>query len=226
MNTASKQRLRWYQYSLRSLFVVMVLVAIGGKWFAVKRQQVERQRAAVNAIDQIGGYIGYDYQFDASRRPIRNAVPPGPVWVRDLLGDDFFAQAEYLVLYDCRTVTDAELARLVDLPQLRVLHLNRTQFTGAGLEHLRELTQLKELSFHGVKVTDAELEHLKCLTQLEELSLDDTKVTDIGLEHLQSLTCLKSLNLGNAKVTDVGVKRLQQALPVCRITRHTSEALP
>ncbi len=52
--TTPKHRLRWYQYSLRSLFVLTVLVAIAGSWFAVKKQQVEKQRAAVRAIEKLG----------------------------------------------------------------------------------------------------------------------------------------------------------------------------
>ena len=54
MNAVPKHRLCWYQYSLRSLFVLTVLVAIGGSWFAVKRQQKERERAAVNWVEEKG----------------------------------------------------------------------------------------------------------------------------------------------------------------------------
>jgi hypothetical protein len=50
MNATPKTRLRWYQYSIRSLLVLMVLVACLGSWFAVKKQQVERQRAAAEHL--------------------------------------------------------------------------------------------------------------------------------------------------------------------------------
>ena len=52
MNTTPRPRMKWYQYSLRSLFVLTVLVAIAGSWFAVKKQQKERERAAVPAFQK------------------------------------------------------------------------------------------------------------------------------------------------------------------------------
>ena len=37
-------KLRWYQYSLRSLFVFMTLCAVACSWFAVKKRQADEQR--------------------------------------------------------------------------------------------------------------------------------------------------------------------------------------
>src|SRR5512140_3443850 len=91
MTTPSKHRLRWYQYSLRSMFVLTVLVAIAGSWFAVKRQQKERERAAVKWIRDSWGSVNYAWELDAGLRPIPTAGPPGPAWLRAWLGDDFFA---------------------------------------------------------------------------------------------------------------------------------------
>jgi hypothetical protein len=245
MSTTPKHRLRWYQYSLRSLFVLTVLVAIGGSWFAVKKQQVERERAAVRAIEELGGcYVGYNYQYDASGVPIPNAKPPGPAWLRAWLGDDFFAQVVTLVWEpEGGQAVHAGFEHLEALKQLRTLHLISTRVTDTGLEHIKGLTKLKSLWLLERNVTDVGLERLKGLTQLEDLNLNGTQVTDVGLGHLQGLTQLTTLRLCGTKITDAGlahlsgltqlkllvlystkvtnegVKRLRQALPNCKIER-------
>jgi hypothetical protein len=197
MTTTAKRRLRWYQYSLRSLFVLTVLVAIAGSWFAVKRQQVERQREAVKAIRELGGWEEYDYQHpqpDPLILPTKNAQPPGPAWLRSWLGDDFFAHVTVVCLNDTKA-EDAALACLNDVPHLQMLELTETQVTDAGLKQLQGLGRL------------------------QRLGLGQTQVTDAGLEHLKGLTRLESLGLIGTKVTDEGVKKLQEALPNCQIVR-------
>jgi hypothetical protein len=239
MNTTPKHRLRWYQYSLGSLFVLTVLVAIGGSWFAVKRQQVERQRAAVRWVEEMRGRTRYDW---VKTRGNLNAQPPGPAWLRAWLGDDFFAHIVFVEVHG-ESVTDADLERLKGLRQLETLHLWKAQVTDAGLEHLkglprlkslvlswtkvtdagledlRGLTQLEYVVLLGTKVTDAGLEHLRGLTQLQVLVLDYTQVTDAGLERLNGLSQLQTLWLKNTKVIHEGVKKLQEALPNCKIER-------
>jgi len=39
-------KLRWYQYSLRSLMLLVLLAAIFMSWFAVKIKQANQQREA------------------------------------------------------------------------------------------------------------------------------------------------------------------------------------
>jgi hypothetical protein len=58
-----KRKRRWFQFSLRSLLIVMLLVGIYLRWTVVK---VERQSEAVKAILDDGGSVTYDYQIDPS----------------------------------------------------------------------------------------------------------------------------------------------------------------
>jgi hypothetical protein len=172
MAPTPKHRLRWYQYSLRSLFVLTVLVAIAGSWYAWKRQQVERQRAVVKLVEELGGEVEYDYQRSSLGTFIPNAEPPGPAWLRSLLGDDFFANVTGVVGLTYTEISDAKseyfLERLKGSPQLKELSLGGTQVTDAVLEHLKRLPQLKTLNLGGAQVTDAGIELLKGLPQLKE----------------------------------------------------------
>jgi Leucine Rich Repeat (LRR) protein len=85
--------------------------------------------------------------------------------------------------------------------------------TDADLARLRSLPQLKRLYLSGTQITDADLATLSGLSQLRELALIDTAVTDAGLEHLKGLHALKQLSLRHTRVTEQGIKRLRSALP-------------
>jgi len=49
-----EHKLRWYQYSLRSLFVLMILVAIACSWYATEMQKAAKRRAAIEEIIKLG----------------------------------------------------------------------------------------------------------------------------------------------------------------------------
>ena len=242
MNETRKPRLRWYQFTLRSLCLVMFLACIGMSWVSVKMQQARRQKGMVEAIETLGGSVGYDYDFDSSDKRISRAQVPGPHWLRNLLGDDVFRNVTLVNLYDTQ-VKDADLGQLEGLTQVRLLMLHNTQVTDAGLEHLGQLAHLHGLALDNTQVTDAGVERLGKMTQLHGLSLARTHVTDVGLGHLKGLTQLTGLSfhhtqitdaglellteltrlqeiwLSGTQVTDDGVKKLQRALPTCKIYR-------
>jgi Leucine-rich repeat (LRR) protein len=102
--------------------------------------------------------------------------------------------------------TDAGLAHLADLPSLRVLFLGRTAVSDAGMQHVGKLTGLLFLHLSGTKVTDRGLEHLAGLVNLVGLTLPDSTVGDDGLRCLEDLTELRVL--GWDGMTDAGLRHL------------------
>ncbi len=183
-------RLR-FQYSLLSLLVLAVAVALPFAWLATEMKAAKKQREAIQVIENEGGSVVYDYPGG-----FRGAggVPPQPAWLRKLLGDDVVVSVTSAGLGPFRT-TDFEI------------------------EQLKPLTELQSLDAFETRVTDAGLPYLERLTKLQELNLGGTKVTDAGLQHLKGLTKLNFLNLWHTNVTDYGVEKLQQALPNCEIYR-------
>ncbi len=69
--------------------------------------------------------------------------------------------------------------------QVLWLSLSSPYVTDAGVAHLKGLANLRQLYLFGTKVSDAGLEHLKGLTNLRRLDLYRTKVTDEGVKKLQ-----------------------------------------
>jgi hypothetical protein len=155
---------RWYQYSLRTLLVLVTLFAVACSWFAVKMEQARRQREVVEAIRRSSGSVFYDYEkilyedtIHKSGSPIWPSEPPSPAWLRSIVGIDFFHNVTTAFVF-----YDNGLDRLEDLPRLRALYLE-----GAG-------------------ITDRSIDQLKRLPRLERLYLSDTKITDAAVNDLQN----------------------------------------
>jgi hypothetical protein len=154
-------RLR-FQFSIRALLLLALVVAIPFSWLATEMKEARAQHDVVVWIEKAGGTVHYDYQLDPSGDEIPGAKPPGPAWLRKMLGDDL----------------------LVDLRQV---HLSSSEVSDDDLKRLEALARLQRLDVDYTKVADAGLEHLQGLRQLKYLELSETKVTDAGVKRLQQI---------------------------------------
>jgi Leucine rich repeat/Leucine Rich repeat len=237
-----KRKRRWFQFSLRTLFVFTLVCAIPCAWLGRKIERKRQERQVAEAIVKLRGRVFYDCEigeWDVNGQ-VRVEGPRGPAWLRKLLGEYFFSDVELVNLDDVQdadaalvnasrlaqvqwisldnsNVTDTMLTRLNGLPQLRTLSLRNTKITDAGLANLKRLSHLTELTLVSTEITDGGLVHLKGLANLQRLDLDETNVSDAGLEDLKGLTKLRYLWLANTQVTDAGVDDLQTMLAKCKI---------
>ena len=62
----SKPRRRWFQYSLRTLLVLVTVLCVFCVWLGLVSERARKQREAVAAIEAMGGVVYYDYQVDSS----------------------------------------------------------------------------------------------------------------------------------------------------------------
>jgi hypothetical protein len=205
-----------FQFSLRSLFVLTITVAIPFSWLAVEEKRATEQREVVKEIDRLGGNVYYSYY------PNSIPIPPEPMWLQRLLGEEFFVDVIWVELHDTG-MTDNGLEHIKALSQLQELRLNNTKVTDKGLEHIKAWTQLQALSLNNTKVTDKGLECLKGLTQLRWVSLAHTKVTDKGLERLRALSQLHTLLLAKTKVTDRGSDNLKTLTQLQQLSLENTE---
>ncbi len=212
-----------FQFSLRSLLVLVMVVAIPCSWLATEMKAARRQKETVKGIA-----VAHDWETDADGDPLPNAQPADPMLLREVFGNEFFdevvaasirddAQMErvkglsrLLAIMSETQVTDAGLQHLEGLSQLRVLNLVNSKIADEGLQHLERLSQLKELHLSGPEITNVGLQHLEGLCRLQELALLGTKVTDEGLQHLEGLHQLRRLALDRTKITDVGLRHLER----------------
>ena len=113
----ANRRRKWFQFSLRTAFVVLTAFAI---WLGVLMNRAREQRMEDNKIEAIGG--------DIVLAPIRIDDPQGrfPLQVKaklklaPVLGYDYFAEVEGGFFERDPLPTDPELLELV--PDLKRLH--------------------------------------------------------------------------------------------------------
>lgn len=177
---------RWFQIRIRTLLLMVVGLSV---WLAIVNSQANRQRRAVARIKAAGGLVGYDYEVDANfNRRTDNPAPPGPDWLRNVIGVDYFST---VIFVSFPTATDQSLAAVTDLPNLRGL----------------ELTD-------DIKLTDAELACVNNLPKLEALYIDGcSNVSDKSIKHLQGSKHLTMLIALQTSISLDGMRELTQSNP-------------
>jgi hypothetical protein len=182
-----------FQFRLRSLLVLTLIVAVPCAYCSRKLERKRREREVLKTVSDCGADVVFDYQSD--KRGGVQAEPPGPKWLREILGDDFFGEATFCF---ARIIEDVEAERLTNA--------------------LKELPYLEEVEVEMCGMdTDATLAKLAELTQIKDLHLSSAmRLTDAGLMHLKRLTGLRRLSMAG-EFSDAAIRELQKALPNCRI---------
>ena len=146
-NERVKTRRRRCQFTLRSLLLVVLVFSLMMSWVAVRMERGRRQKEAVERIAGLGGVIGYDYQVEdyfafatvdgELVMPIMDfkAQPPGPRWLRDLLGIHTLTSVKYIVLAG-EQIDNDKMTPLGDLKSCEYIQLHDTRVTPEGVKKL------------------------------------------------------------------------------------------
>lgn len=127
-----------------SLSTLVMLIAIAAVVVLVDRARL--QRAAVNRVHDLGGWYMYEHLLEEP------AEPPGPGWLREISGDEYFLKVVGVSLSDTR-VGDDDLALLAGLPGLKHLWLDNTSISDRSLRYIGWLPHLEELSIRGCRIS-------------------------------------------------------------------------
>lgn len=205
---------RRLQFGLRTL---LVLVTVFGVWFGIYMHRVRRQKDAVQAIREFGGWVHYDFQ-ELPKKPLEfdpRAKPWIPEWLLSPFGEDFFFNvAEVNLVYETDSgkrkencnLTNGALSQLNAFPELRQLCLKETQATDDDLRIVGTLKSLKRLYFWDAKhITDAGVSHLSGLRNLENVHLSFSQISDDGLHILSKLPAIQHISVQGGKFTDRGL---------------------
>jgi hypothetical protein len=165
---------RWrFQFSIRSLLVLTIAIALPCSWFGARVQEEKREREAAAEIENSGADVTW-------------SGPTLPAWLRGLLGDAFDKSVLSVDIPDI-IVSESDLEAIKRLSEVHELDLRNTRVTDADLVQFNGLNHLEELSLDRTEVTDAGLEKLKGLNHLKSLDLGNTGVTDEGVKKLQQV---------------------------------------
>jgi Leucine-rich repeat (LRR) protein len=124
-----------------------------------------------------------------------------------------------------RTFTDEDIEKIASPEKIEVLVLRghmcygSNQVTDAGIAHLPRLKNLRVLMAGGLGLTDRSLEAIGQLTSLEELALDSNRLAGKELGRLAGLKKLRRLTLD---FNSLDRKALQDFLPALPNLTHLS----
>ncbi len=165
--TTPKPRRRWLQFSLRTLMVVVLLVALPLGWIGILLERSREQERVLGHFRK--------YEPIASSRY-------GYVVTLGFSGNPYVAGLRSVPIAG---PNDADMVHLKGFKKLECLSLGGSDVTDAGLRDIGELTSLKALSLYDTRISDSGLNHLKKLTNLKVLNVGKTGVTSDGVASLQ-----------------------------------------
>lgn len=196
MNDSSPAPRRWPpRFSLRTLLVVVSLLAVALAGFAHWCQGKRRQWLAADTLMDHGCSIGY-----VDGRPL--ALRSRQVQLLGLVVPEYCLQTVIWIDFPPK-VTDQELVLLKDLPYLKTLHLDHApHITVAGLAPLSGLSQLEILYLKETQVGDAGLLPIRQHRNLKEIWIANSDVSAASLPWIASNRRLTHLDLRGARLAD------------------------
>jgi hypothetical protein len=180
---------RWLQFSLRTLLVATVVIGLGLGWFVSRLEKARRQADAVAGLRRAGANVVYEHELGEGRRETNadgswnpdwreEIEPPGPRWLREWLGVDFFARVVGVEISSSKGEYDRSMAAL-----LRMIEPKRgiepaptaadTQMMSGYLRDLPEVTELTIGPFAPADdtITAETMANIASLPQLRQLNI-------------------------------------------------------
>jgi hypothetical protein len=227
MTMPTPTRRRWFQFRLRTLLIVVAVVAVPLAWIAKERRQSVNERqifAQLLSQDQsadavfAGSYdLWNDYTLGRSQGYLRDVARMAlgervlAFWTPDSNDLSLVAEFTNLQKLEARSKKLRYLTPLIGQTKLLDLYLSDTGVD--DLSPLSGLLNLRWLFFEKTEVSD--LTPIAGLKQLTALRIDGTRVRD--LSPLYGLSNLQLVSLHNSIVSITEIDALQKALLNCRI---------
>jgi hypothetical protein len=195
---------RQFQFGVRSLLLLPLVVAVPCSWLTAEIRAAEKQRKVLKAECVQWRYDCVD--LDASPPPPvvdagalkwgPSTLFPPPEWLLRELGIDFFADVVWVNAI--ARADSGHFEQLVGLPRIESVCIGGNCDMSSGLDRLGGLPRLRELNMNRCNLDEARLRELGSLKHLKELSLERSLLWKAGLAHIVDLTELRILNLGRA----------------------------
>ena len=213
MFNLAKPKRRWFQFSLRSMFVLTAIVAALSSWTAHRMRQKAVEERHVAKLREAGFEVRYTSD-KYGEKPVGFVwTPAGPKWLCHVLGRNFFDDPHVASLRQhATTIPDGVWQALGTLTTLNDLELGinasleKNDIDDDDLKHLSELQSLTRCALLGSRIEGPGLRHLAKSEKLEELDLSESCVGDTDCETIvEQFPRLKYLNLNNTRVTPKGL---------------------
>jgi len=203
----------WWQFSLRTMFIMVTLLVIGLAWFIQLRERVQMRHRAVEAIEAAGGFVRYEgdhgqYGSDESEGlTLQFAL---------LLGDEnTFRNVVTVTWYALNKnghFGDEHMWVFDYLTETKFVDLDGAAVTNAGLRHLSSLTRLTELGFRGTPLNEEGLQTIEGLKEtLRTISIDQAtpKALQDRIDAIEQVHDEKALREYDEKMKADALRRVE-----------------
>jgi hypothetical protein len=192
------------RFSIQSVLVTCAVIAV---MLAIIIRDARQRSRLLDHISSRGSVIYHD-QWLANKTLAASPTPPGPKWLRNLLGDTYFRRplfvsvhADEQLIYDICKLDDIEqltilatsltnpeaLRPISNLPNLEALSvLHGSQLESLNLAHLRD-SPIKRLHLEGLTITNSEMDHIESIDTLQNLTIKQTHIDQGEIDYLQQL---------------------------------------
>ena len=232
----SKPKRRWFQLSLRTLLLLVLLASTVPGWVGVEWAQRKKEKLAIRWVEEMGGNVRFDLQTWRGNRATKVAIRKEKSYLKleyaiglslldvKVLGtpvSDLFPWEDITIFANLQRFLSLLVnlyidnnRRVVDLSPLSDLRsLKELRIWNTPVSNLSPLAALR--SFEAIEILDApikDLSPLRGLTRLKELQVLIAPVSD--LSPLSELKDLEYLDLYDTNVSDLsplrGLKNLKK----------------
>lgn len=199
--SAGQEKLRWYQFDLRTLLVLVLALSVLFSWLRWRTVEAQRDAAEERATVSIG-HVVYEFGPEPTSR---RGQPIGILEVEVPPGSE-----------------DWRIPLLADLRRCRRIVLRGTALDDAGLVFAIQPKGIERLDLTGTAVTAKGIQQLASLGSLRELVLDHTPLGDDCVEAARRIPHLELVSLCGTHVTAEGVGRLEASAPGLRVLWATA----
>jgi Leucine-rich repeat (LRR) protein len=170
-----KTKRRWFRFSLRTLLVLMTVLAV---WLGMSVKKYRDHRAAITAIKQLNGSFSL------------NPIEPG--WRQRFVSDERYFWDPVAVRFSPRfPISDHELRSIIQpmlmFENLTYLNLNGSHISDAGIKHILPLAdRLQILDIRQTSVSDDCIVNLRKLRRLRLLRITGSAFSVDALNQLRT----------------------------------------
>src|SRR5258706_4379963 len=148
---------RWYQFRLRTFFVVLTAMCALLAWGL---HEGGRRNRTINKLQNAGATLALEHKFNNGDYR-EHEEPPGSPLLKLLFGEFYATRVSQIELFHPETFTDAQVREIAILTELDWLAISGSRITDEGLEAIAKLPNLGRLDIETCKVSEQAVKKLR-----------------------------------------------------------------